>query len=235
MDRMRSLERLRDVLAENFRHWQTAEEGPGAPRPAFTIALSREAGAGGREVAREVGARLGWPVYDRELLELIAREMEVPARLLERVDEKHKGWLEEFFEAFSSAPAVGQDVYARRLGKVLLSLSARGDCVILGRAAAQFLPAATTLRVRLVAPREARVARAERRLGVGREQAARWVETTDRERDRFVRDHFRKDPADPHLYDLVLNTARFPPAQCAELIACALERIRAEAPAPATA
>ncbi|MCI0462236.1 MAG: cytidylate kinase-like family protein [Gemmataceae bacterium] len=235
MDRMRALERLRDVLAENFRHWQAAEESSGAPRPAFTIALSREAGAGGREVARELGARLGWPVYDRELLELIAKEMEVPASLLERVDEKHKGWLEELFEAISSTPAVGPDVYASRLGKVLLSLAARGDCVILGRAAAQILPAATTLRVRLVAPREARIVRAERRLGVGREQAVRWVETTDRERDRFVRDHFRKDPADPHLYDLVLNTARFPPAECAELIARALERIRAEAPVPATA
>ncbi|MGE5388460.1 MAG: hypothetical protein ACM3NE_06195, partial [Hyphomicrobiales bacterium] len=34
--------------------------------PSFTIALSREAGSGGTLVAREIGRRLNWPVYDRE-------------------------------------------------------------------------------------------------------------------------------------------------------------------------
>ncbi|MGZ3333747.1 MAG: cytidylate kinase family protein, partial [Isosphaeraceae bacterium] len=36
------------------------------------ICISRETGAGGGTIARLVGQRLGWKVYDRELLEAIA-------------------------------------------------------------------------------------------------------------------------------------------------------------------
>ncbi len=41
--------------------------GPDAPGP--MIAVSRQVGARGATVARAVGARLGWPVYDHELLD----------------------------------------------------------------------------------------------------------------------------------------------------------------------
>ena len=41
--------------------------------------------------------------------------------------------------------------YVHRLIQTLLSLAAKGECVILGRGAAQALPPQTTLRVRLVA------------------------------------------------------------------------------------
>jgi len=36
--------------------------------PQITIAISRQAGSSGADIARAVGARLGWPVYDHELL-----------------------------------------------------------------------------------------------------------------------------------------------------------------------
>ena len=42
------------------------------------IAISRETGAGGGAIARMVGHRLGWKVYDHELLEAIAHRMELP-------------------------------------------------------------------------------------------------------------------------------------------------------------
>jgi cytidylate kinase len=112
---------------------------------------------------------------------------------------------------------------------MLLSLAAHGECVIVGRGAAQVLPAETTLRVRLVAPEEKRVEAIEQRFGISNEEAARWVEKTDAERIRFVRDHFHKDPADPRNYDLVLNSLRFSVDECADLILEALHRLQTKA------
>ena len=66
--------------------------------PPFTIALSRQVGARGTSVAREVGAHLGWAVYDRELLEQIARTMNVRVELLKSVDEKRVTSIEEWIE-----------------------------------------------------------------------------------------------------------------------------------------
>ncbi len=53
-------------------------------------------------------------------------------------------------------------------------------------------------------------------------KATRKVAKLDRERSRFVRDHFHKDPGDPTNYDLILNIARLSPDDCAEQIIDAL-------------
>jgi cytidylate kinase len=105
----------------------------------------------------------------------------------------------------------------------LFNLAARGNCVIVGRGAAQVLPARTTLRVRLLATLEDRVRVMSRELNLSPDETARWIATRDRERIRFVKDHFRQDPSDPQGYDLVVNTSRFAAGECAELVIRALE------------
>jgi len=197
------------------------------PSAAFTIALSRETGAGGTFVAREVGRRLNWPVYDHELLEQLARELRVGVSQLRAVDEQPANWVQEWAGVFAGGPTVAEPAYFRRLLQFLLSLGARGECVIVGRGAPHLLPAATTLRVRLIAAREDRVATISRLLGLSGPEAARRVETTDRERTVFVKNHFHKDPADPLAYDLILNASRFSVAECADLIIDALARLQA--------
>jgi cytidylate kinase len=197
------------------------------PRPAFTIALSREAGARGADIGRALGARLGWPVYDKELLQKIGEEIGLHAAELETVDERNPGWLRECLDSFRTGPVVSAPAYVHRLVKTLVALAAKGACVIVGRGAAQVLPPATTLRIRLVGAVEDRVAEFQRRFGLSREEAVKRVEETDRDRTRFVREHFHKDPADPRLYDLLLNTSRLTPTDCVDLIAEALRRLQA--------
>jgi hypothetical protein len=195
----------------------------------LTIAISRESEAGGTSVAVAVGERLGWPAYDNELVERIAREMHLRASLLDSVDEKRKSWLLECVEAFSSGRTVSESAFVRHLVETVLSLGTHGKCVIVGRGAAHILPLASTLRVRLVGDLEERVLATSRRLGLSHQEAARLVELTDRERDRFIRDHFQKDPADPHNYDLVLNTSRLSYPACAGLVIDALRHMQQRA------
>ncbi len=223
----KTLSRLR---SESHGETESAASAVASP-PAFTIALSREAGANGSLVGRALEDRLGWPVYDRELLQRVAEGMGLRASLLEAVDEKRKGWLRESLEALSSAPAANESAYARHLLESLMSLAANGECVIVGRGAAQALPAATTLRVRLVAPLRDRQEVMRQRHGITREEAARLVEKTDIERARFVKDHFLKDPADPCGYDVLINSSRFSVQECADLIVDALRRMQARVPA----
>jgi cytidylate kinase len=207
---------------------------PSRPPPGtFTIAVSRQAGANGPAIARAVGALLDWPIYDQALLRAIAGEMGVRAELLQSVDEKHRTWLQECVDALGTMPAVTQSGYVHHLAEILLALAAMGDCVIVGRGAAQVMPTATTLRVRLVGPYADRVRGIERRFGIAHDEASRWVDQTDRDRVQFVREHFHRDPTDPALYDLVLNSTRFSVAECAELILDALRRFQARAPRPA--
>jgi cytidylate kinase len=233
--------RLTEALTRAHEHWHARSPADEAAPGPFTVALSREAGTYGAAIARAVGDRLGWPVYDRELLQRIADDLGVRRTLLESVDERCLGWLHETLESFASVPQVNEMTFVRHLVQTLLSLAAHGNCVIVGRGATKVLPFATTLRVRVVAPLAHRIQAVAREHGISADEAARRVETKDCERRRFVLDHFRMDPEDPRNYDVILNAARFDVAECAELVIAALDRLRKprrnpEAPpVPATA
>jgi len=188
----------------------------------FSITISREVGTRGPAVARQLGELLGWQVYDRELLELVARDLNVRANVLEAIDERHVPWLLECLEALASGPAVTEARYVPHLIDVLMSLSAHGRSIIVGRCGAFVLPPSTTLRVRLIAPLEDRIDVICRERGLSRDAAARFVTETDRARSAFVKTHFHKDPADPQYFDVMLNQAALSIDQCAHLIAEAL-------------
>jgi cytidylate kinase len=200
-----------------FSHEYTAvvhqyEYGP------LNIAISRETGSKGAAIARAVGARLDWKVYDHELLEVMARDLHVRVKLLENVDERHVSWLQEAVETFCKVGSIREGTYVRHLVETMLSLAGNGHCVMVGRGAAFVLPAASTLRVRLMAPLEDRIVNVAHERNLSRHDAARYIAGVDRERLQFVRQHFMHDPSDSGHYDLVLNTARFPIEECAELI-----------------
>ncbi len=185
---------------------------------AVAVAITREAGSGGAEIARAVGAQLGWPVYDRELLVRIAEEKGLDARLLQHLDERYASWLEELFSGFTTQKHPTEGMFLKQLLTILVSLSKVGHCVIVGRGAGHVLPPQTTLHIRVIAPRAVRVARIEQQKGCSKEQAERWVDVTDADRVRFVKEHFHKDPNDALNYDLIVNSGRHSIEGCAALI-----------------
>jgi len=185
----------------------------------LTVALDREAGTPAAEVARAVGALLGWPVHDHELLERVARDLGRPVWALEAVDEKPHNWLLDCLEGLTSAAGASEARFFHHLARVVHELAAEGRCVIVGRGAAQILPPRSTLRVLLAGPRERRVAAFRRRFQTGNAEANRQVAEADRAWSRFVAEHFGRGPASPDDYDLVLDATRWTVAECADLIA----------------
>ena len=52
------------------------------------ITISREFGSGGREIGKKLAAQLGVPFYDKELIEIAARESGLDKELFEEGDER---------------------------------------------------------------------------------------------------------------------------------------------------
>jgi cytidylate kinase len=221
------------------RHWQREPlwqpVQPARPSAAvkYTIAISREAGAPGMEVARAIGERLHWPVYDREVIDLIAQESGLRGELLDSVDEHDRNWLIEAVESFKRRDRVSTAAFVHHLVHVLTALAAHGACVIVGRGAAACLPRATTLRVRVVADLGDRVHRIAAEQQVSEDQALKFLQHIDRDRAKFVANHFHRDILDVHNFDLVLNASRLSPAACAEMAAQALDSLQATVDASA--
>lgn len=233
MNQDRWAERVPGAVLKAVQHWesQRARSGelnlPASPA-AITIAVSRQMGARGSDVAHAIGQRLSWQIYDHELLEYIAKEMNLRVSLLESIDERRVSWLEECVEAFGEARTVSESSYVRYLVETMLSLSTHGNCIIVGRGAAHLLPFETTLRLRLVAPLEHRIHVVAKALNLSRQDATRRIEMTDQNRLRFLKDHFHKAPDDPENYDLVLNTVRFSVEECVDLVLEGVARLRSQ-------
>ena len=212
-------------------HWRRVRPGETfelTPAPAkctappCTITISRESGAGGSTIAREIGRLLDWPVYDRELLERIADQARLRTELVESLDEKRSHWLIEILESLSGATTMSGAAYARHLAETILALAAHGHCIIVGRGSTLIVPPKQSLRIRLVASLDDRAERICVQRGVTKAEAVEHIRLTDAHRDGFVKDYFHHVVGNPHDYDLTINTSRFSVEHSARLVVEAL-------------
>ncbi|QDU54601.1 cytidylate kinase-like family protein [Aeoliella mucimassa] len=217
--------RLGQSLDRAYRHWRErgslTRSGERHDPTRLTIAISRERGAGGGTVARLLAERLDWPLYDRELLEHIAERSGVHEDQLNKLDESRPAWFSEVLQSLGPAKQMTAAGYAALLHELLCALYMQGNCIVLGRGAAQILPLERTIRVRLIAPYEYRVERVLETL-VTRQAAERHVHDSDRDRRLFVKEYFHKDVNNCHDYDLTIDTSRVDAVTCCELIELAM-------------
>jgi cytidylate kinase len=197
------------------------------------VALTRQAGAGGEEIATFLGGELGWRVLDRQALEAIAEEFRLDPNMLALLDETRLSWFGESILNLVHSRLISQDTYVERLVKLVLVTLSENPAVIVGRGSTAFLPRDRGLAVRLVREEADRVALIMGRLGLDESDARRWVNQTDQERRAFVRHHFNQDPDDPVGYDLTINTSRVGLEGATRIIVHTLETRGLLAPAAA--
>lgn len=187
------------------------------------LLISREKGAGGRQVANLIGQRLGWQVFDRQIVDAIAERTQMRQQLVESLDEKTRGGLEEFLRQVLTRE-IGSTDYLLHLRQVLLTLGQQGDVVVVGRGAEYILPAQFALRVSMVAPFDERVERIARAQGLALKAASLLVAKVDQERKEFIHRQFQKDTRNPLNYDLMVNTGPLTVERTAEIVLAALKQ-----------
>jgi hypothetical protein len=201
----------------------------GAPRRSALhifpfVTISREAGAGGGEVARLVGERLGWEVLDKSLLDRVADRFHDCREMLDLVDETESNWVYDVLGTWMDRQIIPHEKYVAHLSRVILSAVRRCSCVLVGRGAQFLLPRNVGIAVRLTASKQYRVEQIMRLRGLGPADARRYMLETDCGRHEFVERFFHRDINDLRLYDLVINTERIGLAGAAEQIVAAVGR-----------
>jgi cytidylate kinase len=214
--------RIQSWLAEQRRRAETTAPAPEPIRPIVTI--SRQAGAHGTALGRLVAERLGFRVWDQELVQAIATGSGSPGQLAHRVDEHHHNAIEELLSSILMGDAFTGEGYVWRLRALFQTLARTGSAVVIGRGAQFVVSPDAALRVRVVASPEARWSQlmVDRKLN---ERAARAeVERIDHERLTFLRTQYHRDATDPSAYDLVVNTSSMPLDRVADVVVFAHRR-----------
>ncbi|MDP5183172.1 cytidylate kinase-like family protein [Blastococcus sp. BMG 814] len=197
------------------------------------VTISAPYGAAGAEVAPAVAARLGLPFHDRAIPAQVAGRLGVPVEEAEANDETVVRGLWRLVASLGTmpdpvggvvpgAPLPDTRAYREQTERVLAELAAGDGGVVLGRAAMVVLAdRADALHVRLDGPRERRLAAAVARSWRPREEVAREMAANDRAREAYVRHFYRRDPADPRLYHLVVDATAFPVETVVDLVVAA--------------
>jgi cytidylate kinase len=186
------------------------------------LSISRQWGSGGLEVAREAGRRLGWEVYDREILAAIAEQTHTREAVLADLEKGAVGPFRDYISQLIVPGDPGRVTYLVELAKLVWGLARKGHVVLVGRGVNWYLDARYGLRVRIVAPLDHRVARLAAAEGTPEADARRKLLQIDHDRKAFVQQAFGRDINDPLGYDLVLNVERLTVEAAARIIGDAL-------------
>jgi cytidylate kinase len=232
--------RLHDHLGGYFLSHSKAYREHETPH-GMAVTISREAGAGGNSVARELIRYLdehmprpdvAWKVFDHNLVEEAVNRHQLRPEVAQYMAEDAASFVrdtvEDLLGLHPSAPEM-----VRRVSETMLSLARNGHVILIGRGGNLVTARLrNAVHVRLVAPLEARVRHMAALRGISEAEAEDFVAATDRSRRRYVRQNFGGDVEDAVTYDMVLNTGTLGFAGAAELIGRVVQA-RAPVVAPA--
>ena len=180
----------------------------GSPPPLRVITISRQTGSGGRAIAKHLAEVLGLEFIDRQILDYIVQNTGARTKLIDSLDERTRSGIDLWVEGILRGRYIDRPEYTLWLVKSVTAMAEHGDAVILGRAGNVILGPRGGFHVRVVAPKDIRVANLVNHKGMTLTEAEHRVKLSDGERSEFYRKHFGAEIDDPEDYHLVVNTGR---------------------------
>lgn len=191
-------------LESSFKNKIIAPKGKQFP----VITISREFGARGAALAALMGEKIGFKVWDRDILQAIAEKLGSNQKYLKSVDESRREMIEDVVVGFMKNVNTNVN-YLRTLNRLIRTIEYHGNAIIVGRGANYICKNPHSFHLRIVSPIEKRATDYAAREEISRDEAILIIQKTDSERSQFIRYHFKKDVTRASDYDLVLNSGTF--------------------------
>lgn len=181
------------------------------------ITIGREYGSGGHEIGMKLANELGIKCYDKELLELAAKESGLCTEVMEHHDEKptnsflYSLVMDTYSMGYSAASSfidmpINHKVFLAQFDTIK-HLAEKESCVIVGRCADYALEEnSNTIRVFIKAPLAARVARIVERNKVTEDKAFELIAKTDKKRASYYNYYTSKKWGEAKSYDLCIDS-----------------------------
>jgi len=198
------------------------------------ITISRQTGCGAKALGEQLADYLQayggrdaqpWMVFDRNLVERVLADHNLPASMAAFMREDRVSELEDILEeSFGLHPPTG--LLVRKTAETILQLASVGNVILIGRGSniiTSKLP--FVFHVRLIGSLDHRIERLRQERPQGEKAASDFVRTEDAARRRYLKKYYGQDTDDPMLYHLVINTDLVGPGTAAAMIGNAVMEI----------
>jgi len=191
------------------------------------INVGRQLGSGGKDIAMLLAKRFGCEFFDREILNLAAKESGFSERFFEQNDEQR-----HFLRSLGHlhAPLLGDtNIYSNRFSQESLfkfqsdairHAASQQSCVFVGRCADYILrDFDNAVSIFVTADLDDRVARVQERHQLTSEEAVKYIRNGENRRSTYYNYYTGKKWGDSASYDLCVNSSRLGIEATADIVA----------------
>lgn len=178
----------------------------------YVVTITRQFGSMGRPIAREMSERLGIEYYDRDIVEEISKQMNLPVSTISNLEERYSS--PNFFNmvfplGFSTAKK--QDEIFDVQTKIINELVEKESCIIVGRCADYLMRNhKRRLNIYIYSSYENRLKNCIERLNMNEDEARKMIQEVDKARDNYHRRFANNTlPADPIYKDIMIDSNLF--------------------------
>jgi cytidylate kinase len=199
------------------------------------ITVSRQFGAGGRTLGEMVAEKLGYELYDNEVIQMVSIHAKVSSDSVNALEKETGGIFKKVITDIvpkglkdlivsRKQETIDEEIYIDILQKIIVEIAQDGNAVIIGRGSQYILKdRENTFHVLITAASKDRKKFLKEKYDLTQAQAARAVSQDDRRRANLYRKFSVTDYDQPDRYHLVLNTSKLDFDIACELI-CELVR-----------
>ncbi len=181
------------------------------------VAIGREYGSGGHEIAEILAKNLGFQLYDRNILEDIANHINVPAEKLEKYDErKRKPFISRTVKGHSNS--FEENLTAIQFKYLLKKAKSGESFVVVGRCAESILSDYNVISVFITGDKEEKLERIMRLYHLERFDAINKMKRHDFHRKQYHNEYSDCKWGDSRGYDLCINSSEIGVKNAADII-----------------
>lgn len=191
------------------------------------ISIGREFGSGGHQIAKEISEALNLPLYDKSILEDIAKEKGVDVNELCKFDEIPKNRL--FSRTVSGHTSSPEEAIANMQFDFLREKAESGESfVVVGRCANSILKEYHGLiSIFVTADMEKKIDRVSEFFDISREEAHDIIVKNNKKRKMYHNFYCKEKWGDSRHYELIINTSRIGIPQAREIVQSYVEKYMA--------
>lgn len=193
----------------------------------MVITIARQYGSGGRAIGKILAEDMNIKFYDKELINLAARESGISPEIFEQYDEKAANSL-LYALSIGAAASIGDYSISQQLPindklfllqhDIIRKVSAE-PCVIVGRCADYILAdRKDCIKIFIYSDMESRIKYAVDVHNVPKEKARSVIKKVDKSRENYYNYYSDQKWGDPENYDLCINSGKLGVESSVELI-----------------
>jgi len=192
------------------------------------ITISRQTGSGSYEVSAKLinilqsqtkDPQNSWTYFNKELITKVVEEFKLPKVFTSyMMEDKYSHISDAVNELLGVKPAEWTIVH--KSTEIILQLARYGKTIIVGRGSNLITSKLQNcFHVRLIAPIEHRLKHVQDVFKYSKPEAMDYIKREDSNRHKYLKSHFFREPDDPTLYHLTINTGLLSFEESAMIIA----------------